>query len=120
MKRTLQFAWKFRRWQMLGLGAMWPVVIFCGLAHVGSPWMLIALIGLPAILIESAVKKEVNVGRCMEQLGKMTLHNANEDGIPSNAAWNLAVLDIRRHGHLHAYVDARYDMARDRIILDFA
>lgn len=120
--KTLQFAMKFRRWQTIIFGAFYPVVIACGLAHLGDPWMCVALIGLPAVLIECALKCERNRARCYEQMGRELLHNVPDipgRQVPSNAAWQLAVRQIQSKGHLHAYVDAKYDEKSDVILLNF-
>lgn len=115
--KLLQFMWKFRRGRLLLSLAAYPVCAVLGLTHMGSPWMLLSCIFLPALMIEGAVKCWVNRFRCVEQMGRQVAHNVDEDGKPTNAGWDKAVLRICKDGHLYAYVHAKVD--RGEINLDF-
>lgn len=120
--KALQYIFKFRRGLLVVCCVATILVIWAGLAHMGSPWVLVALLCWPALYHHAAVQCERNVARCMEQMGQELLHNTTDvpgRSVPSNAAWSRAVLEVKRKGHLHAYVDAWYDFGVDEIKLTF-
>ena len=118
--KPLQFILKFRRLALCIALAAYIFVIWAGLAHMGSPWVLVALVSLPALLIEAAIRCQWNKARCFEQLGRQLLHNSPEDGVASNGAWQNAVYRINKYGHLHANLTAHYLKSGDIIMIQFA
>lgn len=117
--KALQFMLKFRKGALCVCCGASVLVIWAGLAHMGSPWVLVALASLPALYHHCAVQCERNIGRCLQQLGKQTTHHAARDGSPSNAAWDAAVRDVYAKGHLHYNLEATYSAKIDHVILTF-
>lgn len=87
-----------------GAGWLW----LAGVAVYG-PWC--ALLAEPGPAIERRLKSHHRT------LGYMITHNQPDDGTPSNAAWNAAVITIEREGHLYADASFKYTSFNDTITI---
>lgn len=118
--KAIAYILKFRKLALCIACGATSLVIWAGLAHMGSPWVLVALVSLPALYHEASMKCQWNIGRCLEQMGKQVCHNSPDNGIPSNEAWDAAVFDIRKRGHLHSSLTATHYVSLNRIMLTYA